>query len=184
MEVVQDFESSYAVDSTPDWPNAGEDVLSFTAYDKLNMHSGEFHDIRFYPAEGPSWIGRFEKRGSANYLDAVFTTPEKTCAMVISSGAGFWVNVETKETHQLESLPITGARTSVNNGLILVATWRELIAFCDRHVKWSLRSVIDDRLKIVELNPNIVTIVGFDGGMVKLSVDICTGKVLEMLRID
>jgi hypothetical protein len=184
MRLIEAFPSSFVVDITPGWPGTGEQVKSFISYQQLGMHTEEFQEIRFYPKIGESWIGRFEKGERDKFEDAIFSVPAPSSACVISSGAGFWVDVETKEATSLECPPITGAFASSRHELILVVTWTDLYAYRSASVAWSLRKIAYDRLHVTQIDEDELTAVGFDGGSIEIKVDIPSGKLMSSRRIE
>lgn len=178
MRLVEAFPSSFVVDITPDWPGTEEQVKSFVSYQQLGIHTEEFQEIRFYPKVGESWIGRFEKGERGKFEDAVFSVPAPGSACVISSGAGFWVDVETREATCLECPPITGAFASSRHRLILAVTWTDIYAYRSASVAWNLRKIAYDRLHVTQMDEDILTAVGFDGGSIEIKVDISCGKLM------
>jgi hypothetical protein len=179
MKLFEDFPSSYVVDVEPDWPERGEEVVPFLAYDKLNMHTGKFRDIRFYPEKGSSWIGQFETGQIVEYEDSVFTVPNPSQACVISSGAGYWVDVEQRCAARIECIPITQAIVSVKHSLIIIATFRDLYAYSSPKASWSLLGLATDRLRINRIDQDILTAEGFEGGdMIEMHISILTGQLM------
>lgn len=180
MKLINDFPSSYVVDVDPGWPMRGEEEISLLAYHKLHMHTGEFCNIRFYVEKGASWIGRFElgERGG-DFENSILTAPSPDQACVISSGAGYWVDVKGKQVTQIECLPITQAVATTKHSSIIIATWRDLYAYSSANASWSLRDLADDRLRIDRIDQDILTAVGFTmGEMTEMHIDLLTGQVI------
>jgi len=179
MNLFEKFPSSYIVDVDPDWPDRGEEVVPFLAYDKLNMHTGKFYDIRFYLKAGGSWVGQFELGKIEGYENSVFTTPNPLQACVISCGAGYWVDVEQRCATRIECLPITQAIVTVKHSSIIIATWRDLYAYSSPTASWSLLDLANDRLRINQIDQDILTVVGFIGGdMVEMHINVLTGQLI------
>lgn len=179
MKLVDDFPSSYVVDVDPDWPDRDEKAIPFLAYDKLLKHSGVFRDIRFYPEKGGSWIGQFETGQITEFEDTVFTAPNPFQACVISSGAGYWVDVEQRCATPIECLPITSAIVTVKHSSIIIVTWRDLYAYSSPKATWSLRNIANDSLKINRIDQDTLTVVGFEmGEMIEMHIDLSTGRII------
>jgi hypothetical protein len=179
MRFVESFPSSYVADVDPDWPDRDEEVIPFTSYSQLGMHTGVFRDVRFYPTVGSSWIGQFERGQRTDFEDCFFTLPNPSQACVISSGAGYWVDVEPRTATQIECLPITQAVVSAKHSLVLIATWSDLYAYSSSNLSWSLRDIANDDLKIEKIEEDILTAVGsVMGGMMELHVNLLTGHLI------
>ena len=179
MEFVDDFPSSYVVDVNPDWPDRGEEVIPFPAYSTLNVHTGEFHNVRFFLKAGGSWIGQFELGQRGGFENSVFTTPTPSQACVISSGAGYWVDAEERHATRIECLPITQAIVTVKHSWIIIATWSDLFAYSSPNATWSLLNLANDRLRITGIKEDILTAVGFEmGGMIEMHINLLTGQLI------
>jgi len=178
MKCERAFPSSYVVDTDPGWPLRGEEEISFLAYHRLQMHTGEFGNVRFYLKEGTSWLGRFELgeiRG--DFEDCVFTAPNPEQACVISCAAGYWIDVNEKRVTHIECLPITQAIASTKHSSIIIATWRDLYAYSSAKALWGLRNLADDELKIDRIDQDILTASGFVmGELIQIHVDLLTGQ--------
>ena len=179
MKFVGDFPSTYAIEVDAGWPDRGEDEISFLAFDKLGMHTGEFSIVRFRLDTGTSWIGRFEiGQKTGEFENCIFSTPNPTQACLISFGAGYWVDVEQKTAMPMECLPITQAVVAPKQSLIIVVTWRDLYAYSSAKPSWSLTGLVSDRLKVREINQDIIKAEGFTGEMIEISVDLLTGRLI------
>jgi hypothetical protein len=182
IRFVDEFPHSYVVDVAPDWRD--EKVLSFPAHEKLGIQTGQFQDIRFYPREGESWTGRFEWSQRGKFEHGIFSTPNPDHAFVISRGAGFWVDVNSREVTNLELLPITSALASRSRSSILITTWQDLYAYSSPMPSWSLRNVALDRLQITQIDGDLLTAIGFiQGADFEIKIDIAKGTLVSRLQI-
>jgi hypothetical protein len=180
MRLVDSFPSSYVVDVNPDWPAPGEEVISLPAYDKLKMHTDEFSEIRFYPGGSSSWVGRFERGQRKGFEDCFLTAPNPSQACVISSGAGYWVDVEQRRAINIECLPIVQAVVSAKHSLVLIATWSDLYAYSSSDLLWSLCHIANDDLRIEKIEEDTLTAVGsVMGGPTAMRVNLLTGQLFE-----
>ena len=180
MSIIDEFQHSYVFDVAPDWPMQIEDVVSCESQHLLGMHTQEYQEIRFYPNAGGSWIGRFERgeRGDG-FAHTILSTPDAGQACVISSGAGYWVDVGTRKVNSLKTLPITQAVASRRNEIIVLITWKEIIAYRSGAIIWCLKDLVSDRLQVTTVSEGLLDAIGYDGGDRKVSVDLSTGLLLE-----
>jgi hypothetical protein len=180
MMIIDEFPHSYIFDVAPEWRMKGEDVVVCESQHLLGMHTQDFQEIRFYPETGASWVAQFERgeRGKA-FAHTVLTTPDASQACVISSGAGYWVNVESRKVNALQSLPITQALAIQKREIILLITWRDILAYRAGNVVWSLRNLVSDRLRVTAVNEDNLNVIGFDGDNQSLTVDLRTGLLLK-----
>jgi hypothetical protein len=181
MEFVNNFPSTYVVDVDPDWPDRGEEVIPSIAYNRLGYQSGKFRDIRFYPQKGGSWIGQFETGQIIACGDFVFSVPNPSLACVITSGAGYWVDVEDRKVTRIELRePITQASISTKHSLILFTTFRDLYAYSSSNLVWSQCDLASDDLKIIKIDQDTLTVEGFEmGSMMEMHINLWTGDPID-----
>lgn len=181
IKFVDEFPHSYVLDVAPDLPERTERAISFSPVHPLAIRSSVFHNIRFYPEKSDSWIAQFEASGRSGFEDTVLSVPipDQTC--VVSCGTGYWVNVEAKTAKILDlSLPITSAGASRKHALILVSTWRDIVAYRSAEPAWSLPRIADDRLHISRIENDTATATGFvNGDHAELKIDLVNGKLLQ-----
>jgi hypothetical protein len=183
MKFIEEFAHSYVLDVEPGWPIHGEEVIVFSSYQKLDMHTGAFHDIRFYPKSGGSWLGQFECSPRSKFEHAVLSVPDPNQACVISRGAGFWVDVETRKATTLECLPITSALASPTHGIILLATWSDLFAYSSAGIAWSLQNIAMDSLCFTQIEGDTLIATGFTGAEVEMKIDLVRQKLINTRQV-
>jgi hypothetical protein len=183
MKFIEEFAHSYVLDVASDWPVHGEEIIAFPSYQKLDRHTGVFHDIRFYPKSGGSWVGQFEWSQRAKFEHAVLSVPNPNQVCVISCGAGFWVDVEAKKATNLECLPIASALASQTHGIILIATWSDLFAYGTAEIAWSLNNIAMDSLRITQIEGDTLIATGFTGAEVEMKVDLVRQKLISTREV-
>jgi len=179
MKLWDSFPRTYAVDIEPGWPNQGETEVFFSSFEQLGIHRQNYIDLRFYPEGGTSWLGRFERGIVENFEDVVFTTAESKDACAVVGGAGYWIDVQGISAKPLECLPITQALVDTSRGAILIATWRDVLVFDSAKPRWALRNIVDDRLKVLRIEDNILFAAGFIGGEVSILIDLDAHRLIE-----
>ena len=179
MKFIDAFSRSYVLDVAPDWPERGEQIVSAHSFDHLGMHRDEFDYIRFYPRSGESWTGQFEHGVESE--SAVLSTPNESEVCVISAGAGYWVDVETRKVTTLKVRPITSALPSSRHGLIFITTWHDLYAHRSKEPVWSLLHIAIDRLRIVAIQQDtmLTTCFGLTGEDLEMDIDLAARTLLS-----
>ncbi len=181
MRFIDEFPHSYVLDVAPDWPERTERVLSFSPAHPLAIRSSVFHNIRFHPKNGDSWIAQFESSERDGLEDIVLSVPIPDQACVVSCGSGYWVEVAKPAATSLNlRLPISSIIASREHDLILISTWRDLYAHRSAEPVWTLRDIVDDELRITRIDDGILTATAFvRGADAELKIDVMSGKLLQ-----
>jgi hypothetical protein len=180
MKLFDPFPHNYMVDIEPGWPERGEREVSFSSFEPLGIHTTQYADLRFYPDGKASWVGRFERGIVQNSEDVILTTASPRHACVAVGGAGYWVDVPEMAASPLECLPITQIIADTHLGAILIITWKDILVFDSAKPRWALQDIVDDRLKALRIEGNILFATGFSGGVeVRILIDLDAHHLLE-----
>ena len=135
--------------------------------------------IRFLPAGMRSWIGVFAWDTIPGGASRVYTHPDARCTCVVARGVGYIVRVdEPTEWTTVEAHPIFDALALPDHGLIVFATFVELIAYGAAGPVWQTKRLALDELYLTGADgTNIYARANrFDGHDVDVTVDVRTGK--------
>lgn len=117
---------------------------------------GEGLRVLVEPIAAEPWVGCFER--IPTYSDLLFACPNDQHLCVIAGGQGYIVKTNDPSVNvECPAVPINdgiGARAA---GLIVLATFTDLLAYDARmDLRWHLRNVSDDGIKLDSLTANEV----------------------------
>jgi hypothetical protein len=171
VTVNETFAHSYLVDPNPDWPASNEPILDFVSDEPiLGMRSPEKLHVRFYPAEGAGWTGRFEcgvgatRESRGPYLTEILCTPEPDTCCVVANGLGYWVSVSRRKAISIPFVPITQVLPAERERLLLFADFWSVAAYQNKECAWKTGRVFDDDAYVESVCNGIVAVSGFVGG--------------------
>jgi hypothetical protein len=136
--------------------------------------------VRVRPEVEEPWIGmfafgKFGKAGITRFLS--MPDPEKLC--VVAKGAGYLVTAATPDIWEtVRAIPIIDVHSIPGAGLVVFASFTELLAYGDKGVKWRTKRLAWDGLKIIAVGER--TLVGEywdirEEAMQRFEVDLTTG---------
>jgi hypothetical protein len=141
-------------------------------------HDG--HLVEIMPENGEPWLGTFAfgTIGSKG-ASGVFTTPSPHRLCVVATGAGYIVSASAPATWEpVRATPIIDVRPIFAQGLIVFASFTDLVAYGPTGIKWRTKRLSWDNLKITEVTNDFIKGEFWDirsEGMERFLVDLTTG---------
>jgi hypothetical protein len=135
--------------------------------------------VRFAMSGAPPWIGVFALGTTPGGASGVYTHPDAYRICVVSYGNGYIVRVDDPtQWTEMESGPIFGALAIPDHGLLVVATYSELIAYGTDGPVWQTERLALDQLRITSAQGNCIYACAnrIDGDDIAVTVDATTGK--------
>jgi hypothetical protein len=160
-----------------------EPVLTFAGRDAGLARPEDALELRITPADGPSWIGRFEGGyPSPATLTTVHSGPGAGQLVVINRGAGFLVSAaDPSAVVELDVGPIVALLVDAGSECVLAADFTRLAAYTTAGRQWSA-DVGWDGVELHEVTEGVIRGRVWDAPrdqLVALEVDLATGRVLR-----
>jgi hypothetical protein len=180
MNQFAHFPANYTIHLDQELPGSGGEIPSFTRDRSGRVPSGiDGPLLGIEPVTGPRWLAYFANGWRTNDLvDAVFTTPDPDAVCVVAKGAGYWLNVKTREKKNIPVFPIRQVEVAGNR--VLFADFTRLASFCSVGLEWVSERLTSDKLKISEVDTarEVAVCNGWDAPSCReteFSVDLRTG---------
>jgi hypothetical protein len=160
----------------------GQEGVRFYFPGALTVGGRDGVTIKVVPQEGPAWIGTFAFGGlRRNEAKALFTTPEVGKLLVVSRGAGYFVSAsDPREWKPALTVPTTDVRSIHDRGLIVLASFTDLLAYNEKGLAWRTKRISWDDLKLLSTSANEIKGEFWDlqtEATQQFAVDLATGSV-------
>lgn len=137
--------------------------------------------IKFEPHNGDNWVGMFAFGEFAkNGFSGVFSMPDPNKLCVVSNGTGYIVDVKRPELwEEVKSIPIKNVISVSNQRIILFVDYTDIIAYGENGVKWHVRDISLDGIKIKTINKQFLIGEYYDlssGSDKPFEIDLLTGE--------
>lgn len=176
--VTAGFSHRYQIDVDPAYVDGDEHTLTIRSVHLLNMHTDTYKEIKIYPERCASWCGRFEYGERSNgFAHGIYSTPQEHEALVVASGAGYWLNCSSREVRYIESLPITQVIPFPQHRMLLITTWKDVFAYCTHDVSWHLQDIVLGDLHVSETGADKILVCG-SADETTVQVEVTTGRAL------
>jgi len=133
-----------------------------------------------HPEKGDPWLGTFafgtvEPKG----ISGIFTTPSPDRLCVVARGEGYFISASTPTTWEpVQATPIIDVRPIRAQGVIVFASYTDLVAYGPAGIKWRTQRLTWDNLKITEVTDSFIKGEFWDilsEAMAGFTVDLATG---------
>jgi hypothetical protein len=137
--------------------------------------------VEVRPHDGEPWIGTFAFGQIApKGATGMFTMPNPHQLCVVATGEGYIVSASSPAVWELvRAKPVIDVRLIRAQGLVVFATFTELVAYGSAGVKWRTKRLSWDNLKITEVTDACIKGEFWDirsESMASFEVDLVTGS--------
>ena len=136
--------------------------------------------VEVNPSTASPWVGVFAFGDvSAGTPNGVFVIPDSTKLCVVVRGQGYVVDVEEPTSwEEIPAIPILQVVQVPSKGLVVFATFTDLIAYCGAGIKWETARLASGGVEITEVTGNVIRGSAWDASVersVGFTVDLDTG---------
>jgi hypothetical protein len=145
------FAHSYECERLSETPRTAPPHYYFPGASTQGGRDGILVEVR--PEHGQPWLGTFAFGQIApKGVSGIFTTPDPQRLCVVSKGEGYFVSATTPTAWEaIRATPIIHVRSIGAQGIIVFASFTELVAYGSAGMKWRTKRLTWDNLKIVEV---------------------------------
>jgi hypothetical protein len=151
------FSKTYQCDELAETPQPA--VLPHYFYPFASTEGGrDGIFVEVCPEHGHPWQGTFAFGHVApKGASGIFTTPDPLRVCVVAKGAGYFVSASEPTSWELVRVtPITDVRPVHAQGIIVFASFTDLVAYGRTGIKWRTKRLSWDNLKITEVTDNLI----------------------------
>ena len=114
--------------------------------------------VNVIPYKGDPWLGIFAfGKVTPKGVTGIFSMPNSECLCVVAQGNAFIVSVNDPSTWEsVRAIPVIDVRCIVKHGIIVFATFTELVAYGSSGLKWRTKRLTWDSLKVVEVTDDLL----------------------------
>jgi len=114
--------------------------------------------IEVRPEHGQSWHGTFAFGQIApKGASGIFTTPDPQRICVVAKGAGYFISSSDPTSWELvRATPVIDVRPVSAQGIIVFASFTDLVAYGPTGIKWRTKRLSWDNMKITEVTDKII----------------------------
>jgi hypothetical protein len=136
--------------------------------------------VEVHPEHGKPWHGTFAFGQIApKGASGIFATPDSQRICVVARGAGYFVSAsEPRCWEPVRATPVTEVRAISAQGIIVFATFTDLVAYGRAGIKWRTKRLSWDNLKITDATDKLIKGEFWDirsEAMASFIVDLATG---------
>jgi hypothetical protein len=137
--------------------------------------------VRVRPEKGEPWLGTFAfGQEASKSASGILSMPSPHQFCVVATGAGYIVAANVPTTWEaVQATPIIDVRSVRAQGLIVFATYTNLVAYGRTGLKWRTKRLSWDNLKITEVTDTFIKGEFWDirsEAMDTFTVDLATGN--------
>jgi len=123
---------------------------------QIGGHDGMLVEV--YPDEYAAWQGTFAfGKVIPNGLSGVFAMPNPQQICVVSRGSGYLVSVINPTSWEcIDAIPVIGVYPVLAQGIVVFASFTNLVAYGLEGVKWRTERLTWDGMKITELTDRFI----------------------------
>jgi hypothetical protein len=161
--IIDWFDSEYHVDESPGFHGAPERGVVFLAENELSSRVPVFDEFDFFPLEGASWTGRFQRAVDNHEPKYVFSTPVPSLALIVAGRQGYVTDVVRQTARCLPS-PVLQTDICKPLSLLVMVDFYSVTLLSSHGVLWRSPHLVTDDLKIVSVEADCLTVQGFVAG--------------------
>jgi len=143
------FPTEYECDQLMELPNG---PMPHFYYPDSNGGGADGLLVMVRPKLAQTWIGTFAfGRVTPKGVSGIYSTPNPRRVCVVANGSGYLVSTNVpKIWESIWATPITDVRPIRAQGIIVFATFTDLVAYDGDNVKWRTKRLTWSDMKIVE----------------------------------
>ena len=136
--------------------------------------------MEIHPEQGERWLATFAfGQVTPKGVTGVFTTPDPQRVCVVAKGAGYLVSASFPTRWEpVNATPIIDVRPISAHGIIVFASFTDLVAYGQSGIKWKTRRLTWDGLRITDITAKSIKGEFWDirsEAMATFVVDLTTG---------
>jgi hypothetical protein len=180
------FPHSYECERLSETPRIALPHYYYPGASTQGGRDGVLAEIR--PENGEPWLGTFAfGRIAPKGATGIFTTPSPHRLCVVAMGEGYIVSANASAAWEpVRATPIIDVRPIRAQGIIVFASFTELVAYGPTGIKWRTKRLTWDNLKITEVTDTLIRGEFFDirseateGFVVDLATGVHQGGINE-----
>jgi hypothetical protein len=150
------FAHSYECEKLTELPPPASPHFYYPGASTRGGHDGIIAKIR--AEDGKEWLGTFAfGKMAPKAPSGIFATPDAGRLCVVAKGAGYLVSACSPMTWEaVQATPILDVRPIRAQGIIVFATFTDLVAYGSTGIKWRTRQLSWDNLKITAVTDTFI----------------------------